>query len=249
MRIELNIITTDNFRLKLYETLAMMKHKMLNKITLLAVLLCFYCNAQKSDFIVTKSFDTISVEKVSVTDQEVKAVINGKKNKYTTEEIMSYYISKENKHYERVKNPQADKLKAKQIDRYDYRAIETAHIDDYEKRIEYKFFHRLTVGKVKLFKKAVPLPASAYRHQGNFSSSYEDVTYYISIYDSKLELIDQKQELELTTELYDLLKIYLYGYDEIDTKLEKLVLSKPKANEEQLIDLINEYNRWVETKK
>ena len=101
---------------------------------------------------------------------------------------MSYYISKENKHYERVKNPQADKLKAKQIDRYDYRAIETAHIDDYEKRIEYKFFHRLTVGKVKLFKKAVPLPASAYRHQGNFSSSYEDVTYYISIYDSKLEL-------------------------------------------------------------
>ena len=106
MRIELNIITTDNFRLKLYETLAMMKHKMLNKITLLAVLLCFYCNAQKSDFIVTTSFDTISVEKVSVTDQEVKAVINGKKNKYTTEEIMSYYISKENKHYERVKNPQ-----------------------------------------------------------------------------------------------------------------------------------------------
>lgn len=238
--------------------LAIMKHKILNSITLIILVHYSYCNAQTSDFIVTKSFDTISVEKVSVTDHNVKTVINGKKNKYNIDEIISYYISKENKHYERVKNPQADKIKAKQIDRYDYRALETAHIDDYEKRIEYKFFNRLTVGKVKLFKKAVPLPASGNMHQGNFHSSYEDVTYYISVYDSKLELINYNQGLELnnynndlklTKNVYELLKIYLHGNDEIGNRLEKLFLSKPKANEEQIIDLINEYNRWVEIKK
>ena len=226
-----------------------MKHEILNYTNLLLLVLCSYCNAQTSDFIVTNSFDTISVEKVSVTDHNVKTVINGKKNKYNIDEIISYYISKENKNYERVKNPQADKIKAKQIDRYDYRALETAHIDDYEKRIEYKFFHRLTDGKVKLFKKVVTLPASGDAYHGNFQSSYKDVTYYISVYDSKLELINERQGLELTEELYELLKVYLYGNDEIGNKLEKLFLSKPKANEEQIIDLINEYNRWVATKK
>jgi hypothetical protein len=226
-----------------------MIHKILNYITLITLVLCSYCHAQQSDFIVTNSLDTIYVEKISTTDDKVKTVLNGKKNKYNMDEIISYYISTDNKHYERVKNPLADKLKAKQIDRYDYRALETAHIDEYEKRIEYKYFHRLTEGKVKLFKKVVTFPASGDAYHGNFQSSYDDVTYYISIYDSKLELINPNQGLELTEEFYELLKIYLHGIDEIQNKLEKLFLSKPKANKKQIIDLINEYNSWVETKK
>lgn len=247
-----------------------MKHKILNSITLLILVLCSYCTAQTSDFIVTNSLDTIYVDKVSTTDHQVKTVINGKKNKYNIDEIISYYISKENKHYERVKNPQADKLKAKQIDRYDYRALETAHIDDYEKRIEYKFFNRLTVGRVKLFTDG--LIYNTLSSSGNppvpLSLSHNDKSYYISIYDSKLELIDYEKEsklsydingnfqhyyddngLKMTKNVYELLKIYLNGNDEIENKLEKLFLSKPKANEEQIIDLINEYNSWVEIKK
>jgi hypothetical protein len=226
-----------------------MKDKTLNPIISLLIFLSSYCNAQTSDFIVTKSFDTIYVEKVSSTDDKVKTITNGKKVKYNIDEIISYYVLKENKHYERVKNPLVDKIKAKQIDRYDYRALERAHIDDYEKRVEYKFYHRLTVGKVNLFKNVVILPASGNAHQGNFYSSYEDITYYISIYDSKLELINQKAALELTDELYELLKIYLHGNEYIDKKLEKLFSSKPIAKETQIINLINEYNIWVERKK
>ena len=226
-----------------------MKQKILNKITLIATVLCSYCNAQQSDFIVTKSLDTIYVEKVTTTDDKVKTITNGKKVKYNIDEIISYYDSKENKHYERVKNPLVDKIKAKEVDRYDYRALETAHIDDYKKRVEYKFFHRVTVGKVKLFKNVVLIAASGNAYQGTFYSSQEDITYYISIYDSKLEVINQKNKLELTDELYELLKVYLHGNEDIDKKLEKLYASKLMVKEAQIIDLINEYNIDVARKK
>ena len=75
-----------------------MKQKILYKITLIATVLCSYCNAQQSDFIVTKSLDTIYVEKVSTTDDKVKTIANGKKVKYNIDEIISYYDAKENKH-------------------------------------------------------------------------------------------------------------------------------------------------------
>ena len=56
-------------------------------------------------------------------------------------------------------------------------------------------------------------------------------------------------DLTLTKGVYDLLKIYLIGNTEISTALDDLFLSKPIGNEKQIIDLINEYNKWVELKK
>ncbi len=237
-----------------------MKDKTLNTIISLLIFLSSYCNAQTSDFIVTKSLDTIYVDRISLTDSKVKTETNGKKVKYNIDEIISYYIFKENKYYERVKNPSIDKIKAKQISRYDYRELERIHLDDYEKRIEYKFFHRLTNGKVKLFTEGLVYTFTP--SPGNRPVGPPDIlnnkSYYISIYDSKLELIDYKADLEffnnqgklkLTKDVYELLKVYLYGNVEIENKLDQLFLLKPVAKEEQIIDLINEYNIWADTKK
>jgi hypothetical protein len=65
-----------------------MKEKALNKLTLLAILVCSYCNAQTSDFIVSASQDTIYVDKINVTDFEVKTKTGDQKKKYKTDEII-----------------------------------------------------------------------------------------------------------------------------------------------------------------
>ena len=49
-----------------------MKEKTLNKIILMTIMICSYCNAQTSDFIVTTSNDTIYVDKITLTDFEIK---------------------------------------------------------------------------------------------------------------------------------------------------------------------------------
>lgn len=49
-----------------------MKQITLNRITILALFICSYGNAQKSDFIVTTAQDTIYVDKITLTNFEVK---------------------------------------------------------------------------------------------------------------------------------------------------------------------------------
>ena len=87
---------------------------------------------------------------------------------------------------------------------------------------------------------------------------YEVKKYLISSNDSKLELINNKPklrfiknslDLELNAEVYEILKIYLYGHSEITIKLDNLFVTKPIAKEKQIIDLINEYNILVKTNK
>jgi ABC-type antimicrobial peptide transport system permease subunit len=236
-----------------------MKEKALNKITLLAILICSYCNAQTSDFIVSASRDTIYVDKINVTNFEVKTKTGDKKKKYNIDEIISYYISKENKHYERIS---PEKKEPKEADKYDYRRNENLYSDEYESRIKYKFLQRLTVGKVKLFAEVYrgASPGTGSPGQAGFvpAAPYENKIYYISIYDSRLELIKNKaglkifdfsKGLELNKEVFEILKIYLYGNNEINVKLNNLFISKPIAKEKQIIDLINEYNIWARSNR
>jgi len=224
--------------------------------------------SQSSDFIVTSAYDTIYVDRIDLTDYKVKTKKANQKKKYNIEEIISYYISKENKYYERITN-QLEKEEQKELDRYDYRRIENLHIEEYENRIKYKFIQRLTNGKVKLFCEELNvtfvgngrilgepnyIPSSHYEP----SSHYVNKKYYISIYDSKLEKINYKPgikffknsvDIELNEDVYEILKIYLYENSEITNKLDNLFVTKPIANEIQIIDLINEYNIWAKTKK
>jgi hypothetical protein len=201
--------------------------------------------AQKTDFMVTTSFDTIQVDKITLTDFKVKTKTAEKKKNYQMEEVISYYVSEEKMHYERVLNP-SEKKEIPKVDRYDYKRIESVHVEEYKNRIKYKFFQRLTDGKVKLFCEVLK---EAYYDLPNQSTAFiaEKKVYYIAIYDAKLELIKFQGEFELNDELYQILKEYLHGNDKIQSKLESLHDSVPRANKKQIIALINAYNRWVKS--
>jgi len=238
-----------------------MKNMKLKYLTLIILLMYLKNYSQSSDFIVTSAYDTIYVDRIDLTDYKVKTKKANQKKKYNIEEIISYYISKENKYYERITN-QLEKEEQKELDRYDYRRIENLHIEEYENRIKYKFIQRLTNGKVKLFCEETKqtFVGSGMPNGPNYipTSHYESKSYYISIYDSKVELINYKPklslfknslDLELNEEVFEILKMYLYGNSEITNKLNNLFITKPVANEKQIIDLINEYNIWVKTNK
>lgn len=217
--------------------------------------------SQSSDYIVTSTYDTIYVDRIDVTDFKVKTKKSDQKKKYNIEDIISYYISKENKYYERTAN-QIEKKEPKELDRYDYKRMENLHLEEYGNRMKYKFIQRLTTGKIKLFCEEIKqtMLGSGIPGSSNYidSSYYAAKNYFISIGDSKLESINYKPklkfiknslDLELNEEVYEILKIYLYGNNEITVKLDNLFVTKPIAKEKQIIDLINEYNILVKTNK
>jgi hypothetical protein len=222
-----------------------MKEITLNKLTLTAILICSYCNAQTSDFIVTTSQDTIFVDKINLTDFEVKTKKADKKKNYNFDLINSYYLSKEKKFYERIL---LEKKELKETDKYDYRRNENLYLEEYKNRIKYKFIERLTVGKVKLFTEVLNEAAIGLPNQPGFIAPQKNEIYYISISDSKLELIKTSGTLKLTKDVYELLKVYLNSDDEITKKLDQLLLLNPKANKEQIINLVNEYNIRIDSK-
>jgi hypothetical protein len=223
-----------------------MKEKTLNKTALIIILICSYCNAQTSDFIVTTSKDTIYVDKINLTDFEVKTKKAGKKKNYNFDLINSYYLSNEKKYYERIL---LEKKELKDIDKYDFRRNENLYLEEYKNRIKYKFIERLTVGKVKLFSEVLIEPAVGSPNQPSFIAAQKNEIYYISIYDSKLELIKTSGKLKLTKDIYELFKVYLNGDDEISKKLDQLLLLNPKADKEQIINLVNEYNSRIDSNK
>lgn len=239
-----------------------MKKITLHYFIVFALFIYSNCNAQTSNFIVTTSQDTIYVDEINLTDFQVKTKIGDKKKKYKIDEISSYYLSKKNEHYERVI---FTKSVVKKPDRYDYRRNEDFYIEDYDNRIKYNFFQRLTDGKVKLFTEgsANTVLNSSPKSPGYMTNTFtsDDIKYYIGIDNSKLELLNEDNnlklpdfdltnydgKLKLTKKVYEILKIYLYSNIEIEKKLNNLFLSKPKAKEKQIIDLINEYNIWVKS--
>jgi hypothetical protein len=205
-----------------------MKKKILKYLIIIASI--NYSFAQKTDFIVKSNNDTINVDKINLKFDFIKVKINGKKKKYDFTEIKSFYDSKKKFHYEKAPSP-------------------------FEIHKEYtngKFFlHRLTNGKVKLFnyykrgQSIGGIPTSIPGLSLSFNNSKN--SYYIAIYDSKLELLNTNRNLKLTKDIYEILKIYLYGNNEIKHRLDKLFLSKPIVKEEKIIDLVNEYNIWVKS--
>ncbi len=232
-----------------------MKEKKIYKITLLTLLFCSYCGAQTSDFIVTTAHDTIYVDKVTVTDFGVKTKVAGNKKKYQVDEIIGYYIVQKNEYYERIP---VEKKERKAPDRYDYQRNENFYLEQYKNDKQYKFIQRLTQGKVKLFCEVEILSSVGMAGQAGYLAPSEKRMYYIAIYDSKLEpitkesnfkLFDFSHGLTLNTAVYEVLKLYLYGNEDIAVKLDNLFNSKPIAKEKQIIELINEYNLWVKSNK
>lgn len=196
----------------------------------------FYtATAQRSDFIVKKTGDTVYVEKVTLKYDVIKVKNYSEKAKYRYDEITSFYDYDKKCHYEKVTIPYKKTLA--------------------EPRSEF-FLIRLTKGKVKL-----------YLNDGlSYYSSYDAITgkqnvpglpgiiagknssYYIAIFDAKPELLSEDENLKLTSEVYEILKMYLYGNPEIEKKLEHLSNEKPLAKKEKIITLINDYNAWVQSK-
>jgi hypothetical protein len=124
-----------------------------------------------------------------------------------------------------------------------------------ESRSEF-FLIRLTHGKVKLYLNDGISYASSYNSLSGLQTapglpgiiSSRNSTYYIAIYDAKPELISEDEPLKLTSEVYEILKVYLYGNSEIEKKLEQLSNEKPLVKKEKIINIINEYNAWVKSK-
>ncbi|NMH29465.1 hypothetical protein [Flavobacterium silvaticum] len=213
-------------------------------ITLSALLVFSFCKAQRSDFIVTTSHDTIYVDKTDLTDFEFKTETAGKKKRYSFDEVINYYISSEDKHYERIP---LEKKEPKPVDRYDYKANDDSYVTDYDSRKKYKYLQRLTVGKVKLFTEVV-MEGTLIVGIGGASSGVaarKNEIFYISVYDSKPELLSDYGKLKLTKEVAELLKVYLYGDDQTKNRLDQLLSAKPVAGQDQIVKLINEYNARI----
>ena len=233
----------------------------LNYFILIALLLYFKNYSQKSNFMVTTSSDTIYVDNITVTDFKIITKTAHKKKTYAVDNIISYYLSEEDKYYVRIMN-QIEKKERTDADRYDYKRMENLYIEEYNNRVKYKFIQRLTHGKVKLFSEAVTVVSGGLGMAGSatyFSAnqSAENI-YYISIYDSKVELInyepdfiifENRKKLKLCKGLYEILVLYLLGNNEITKRLDALYLSKPKATEEQILNLIHDYNNWAASNK
>ena len=75
---------------------------------ILFINILFFCvksNAQKSDFIVTYSKDTIYGDKIWESGNTVKVKKNRKKTKFPLDDVKIRYDSKDNSYYEKITNP------------------------------------------------------------------------------------------------------------------------------------------------
>ncbi len=231
-----------------------MKNRIFKYLLILFIFSFFNINAQKSDFMVVNTNDTIYADKIKMKYGKIIVKKDKKKNKYRFDEILSYYDSKEDEHYERVISPFTVKFKASHSDsdRYDYKKREMSFLNEKENDNlnKYTFLNRLTKGKIKLFSYTVTQSGGLMTPSNPFpTAGYSNTRYFIAIYDSKLESIDSNSFLKLDKDVYDILKIYLYENNEIKKRLDDLYLSKPKAKKEQVINLINDYNKSVESNK
>jgi hypothetical protein len=89
----------------------------INHFILISSLASFNFYGQKSDYVVTKSLDTIYVDGISITDFKVKTKLANVKKQYAIDEIKSYFIAADQKHFERVDNT-FEKKEATKIDKY-----------------------------------------------------------------------------------------------------------------------------------
>jgi len=230
------------------------------KLTILIILfLSFRLFSQSNeirDFIVTSAGDTIYVDKIKKKNDKIIVKKDKKKTKYSAEKIQSYYLSKKNEYYEKVISPFVvkDNSYDSKSDRYDYRKREMSFLKEKvdNNRVNYTFLQRLTNGKVKLFSYTIKqaggviTPSNPIPTPGN-----SDTSYYIAVYDSKPERIELDSFFgnKLKYEAYSVLRLYLNENKEILSKLDSLYQSKHKGMIKRILEIINEYNRWLELKK
>mgnify|MGYP006956451215 CR=1 FL=1 len=226
-------------------------------ITIILLFLSVQLNSQSSenrDFIVTSAKDTIYVDKIKNKYDKIIVKKDKKRTKYSFEKIMSYYVSKNSEYYEKVISPfivEQDTYDA-DSDRYDYRKREMSFLKGKvaNNNVSYTFLRRLTTGKVKLFSHTINQSGGLMSPTNPFPTpGYSNTSYFIAIHDSKPEPITSNNELKLKNDVYNILKIYLHGNNEIKKRLDNLYLSKPKAKKKQIVNLIIDYNKWVESKK
>lgn len=185
--------------------------------------------AQKKDYIVKQNNDTIYVQKVKLKYDEIKVKENGERIKYSFDEIKSFYISSKNECYVRIKSPIPE------------------YLDSSRDNI---FLERMTdIGKVNLYK---------YSKYINTGLSVNGTTVgnkvfstYIGIDNSRPELIELDSFFgnKLEYEAYTILRLYLNENKEILSKLDSLYQSKHKGMIKRIVEIINEYNKWLELRK
>jgi hypothetical protein len=196
---------------------------------LLVIILLSYHNSysQNSSFIVTELNDTIYVEKFNIKAKSIKVKLdNGDKKKFSYEEIKSLFNSKKKQYFQK---------------------IEPAFVEYSEYSGTVFFAERLTNGKVKIFNAIVRHNI----HYGGNAYGNKYSSYYIGIYDSKPELINNEWDLKLTKDVYKILKLYLHSNETIQKKLDDLFFLKEEDTEidKKIIDLVNEYNEWVASQR
>lgn len=202
--------------------------KIILKYLVVIILLIYYNSfSQKSSFLVTELNDTIYVEKFNIKANTIKVRLdNGEKKKFSYEEIKNLYNSKKKIHFQK---------------------IEPAFVEYSEYSGTVFFAERLTNGKVKIFNAII----SHNMHYGGNAYGNKYSSYYISINDSKPELINNEWDLKLTKDVYKILKLYLHSNETIQKKLDDLFFLKDEDKEidKKIIDLVNEYNQWATYKK
>lgn len=204
-----------------------MKNFLLKHLVVVILLICYNSYSQESSYVVTKLEDTIYVEKINIKAKQIKVTLeNGEKKKFTYEEIKSLYNSKEKVHFQKIEP-----------------AVDTN--TKYSGKVF--FAKRLTEGKVKIFNAIIGHNI----HYGGSIYGNNYSSFYIGIYDAKLELINNEWDLKLTKDVYKLLKLYLHSNEVIQKKLDDLFFLNEEDNEMQskIIDLVNEYNKWASSEK
>lgn len=203
--------------------------KNIDFIHLVIFIFLIYNNSysQKSSFVITELNDTIYVEKFNIKKKEIKVKLdNGEEKKFSYKEIKELYELKKNKYFQK---------------------IQPALVEYPEYSGTVFFAERLTDGKIKIFNAII----SHNLHYGGSVTGNRYSSFYIGIYDSKPELINNEWDLKLTKDVYKILKLYLHSNEAIQKKLDDLFFLKEEDNEigKKIIDLVNEYNEWAASEK
>ncbi len=197
-------------------------------INVIVILFSLTSYSQKSDFVIMSTNDTVYINKFNILNKKVKLIVDGNSKKYAYDEIIAIFDSDKNKYLEKI----------------------TPAFVEYKGPSGTTFFaERLTKGKVRIYKYFTNqyLPMFSKGIGSNFGNN-GFYSYYICIEGSKPELLCYN-EIELSKGEYEIVKLYLHSNNKIQDELEKLFFSDKKEKEKDLIELVNNYNKWNASEK
>lgn len=201
-----------------------MKKQILNNTIILLIFICVKSFSQNSSYVVTSSNDTIYVDKFNILNKKIKLQFNGDKKEYNYDELKGIYDSKKKRFLEKI-SPLFVEYKGPTGNTF--------------------FAERLTKGKVKIYKYLTNEAHIPINGVGGSNSFY---IYYICIEYSRPEFLCY-YEMQMSKEEYKILKLYLHSNDDIQKELETLFFSEKDKKENSIIELVNTYNIWAESKK